>query len=133
DTLRLEMRFPLYGNDIDETTTPLEAGLDFTVKFSKQDFVGKEALDKQRNEGVPRRLIGFKLEGRGIPRQGYALLADGRQVGRVASGSMSPTWGEPIGMGEVDTPYAQPGTARGMEVRGRRIPGRVVEGRFVEP
>lgn len=133
DTLRLEMRFPLYGNDIDETTTPLEAGLDFTVKFSKQDFVGKEALDKQRNEGVPRRLIGFKLEGRGIPRQGYALLADGRQVGRVTSGSMSPTLGEPIGMGYVETPYAQPGTALEMEVRGRRIPCRVVEGRFVEP
>lgn len=133
DTLRLEMRFPLYGNDIDETTTPLEAGLDFTVKFDKEGFVGKDALEKQRAAGVARRLIGFKLLGRGIPRQGYPLIADDRQVGQVTSGSMSPTLGEPIGMGYVESQYATPGTELAVEVRGRRIPCAVVEGRFVEP
>lgn len=133
DTLRLEMRFPLYGNDIDESTTPLEAGLDFTVKFNKPGFVGKDALEKQRDEGVPRRLTGFTLEGRGIPRQGYPLIADDRQVGQVTSGSMSPSLGEPIGMGYVEAQYAAPDTPLIMEVRGRHIPCRVVEGRFVEP
>lgn len=133
DTLRLEMRFPLYGNDIDESTTPLEAGLEFTVKFNKPSFVGKDALQKQRDEGVRRRLIGFKLEGRGIPRQGYPLIVDDRQVGQVTSGSMSPTLGEPIGMGYVEAEYATPDTQLSMEVRGRRIPCRLVEGRFVEP
>jgi len=132
DTLRLEMRFPLYGNDIDETTTPLEAGLDFVVKFDKEGFVGKEALERQRDQGVPRRLVGFKLEGRGIPRQGYPLFAGGREVGRVTSGSMSPSLGEPVGMGYVEAACAEPGTLLEMEMRGRRIPARVVEGRFVE-
>lgn len=131
DTLRLEMRFPLYGNDIDETTTPLEAGLDFVVKFDKEGFIGKEALLKQREEGVPRRLIGFKLEGRGVPRKGYALLAEGRPVGRVTSGTMSPTLGEPVGMGYVESRFAAPGTALEMEMRGRLVPARVVAGRFV--
>lgn len=132
DTLRLEMRFPLYGNDIDEQTTPLEAGLDFTVKFDKTGFVGMEALEKQRDDGVSRRLVGFKLLARGIPRQGYPLVADDRQVGRVTSGSLSPTLGEPIGMGYVETQYAAPGTELAVEVRGRRIPCAVVEGRFVK-
>lgn len=133
DTLRLEMRFPLYGNDIDENTTPLEASLDFTVKFNKEGFVGKDALLKQREAGPARRLVGFKLLGRGIPRQGYPLVADDRQVGQVTSGSLSPTLGEPIGMGYVETQYAATGTELDMEVRGRRIPCRLVEGRFVVP
>lgn len=131
DTLRLEMRFPLYGNDIDETTTPLEAGLDFVVKFDKEAFIGKEALLKQRDEGVARRLVGIKLEGRGIPRPGYPLLAEGREIGRVTSGSMSPTLGEPIGMGYVESRFTEPGTELLMEMRGRHVPCRVVEGRFV--
>lgn len=132
DTLRLEMRFPLYGNDIDETTTPLEAGLDFVVKLSKDGFIGKEALVKQKEEGVAHRLIGFKLEGRGIPRQGYTLIANDRPIGRVTSGSMSPSLGEPIGMGYVESGFAAPGTELFMEMRGRLIPCRVVEGRFVK-
>lgn len=133
DTLRLEMRFPLYGNDIDETTTPLEAGLDFAVKLSKEGFIGREALLKQREEGVARRLVGFKLEGRGVPRHGYALYADGRAVGRVTSGSMSPTLGEPVGMGYVESRFAEPGTTLEMEMRGRLVPARVVAGKFVTP
>lgn len=133
DTLRLEMRFPLYGNDIDEGTSPLEAGLDFTVKLDKPDFVGKHALAQQRDDGVARRLVGFKMLRRGIPRQGYALLVGEQTVGHVTSGTMSPSLGEPIGMGYVDAAYAAPGTELLIEIRGRHIPCRIVDGRFVEP
>src|SRR5690606_6758829 len=108
-TLRLEMRFPLYGNAIDESTTPLEAGLAFAVKMDKEAFVGKEALARQQAEGVARRLIGFRMLGRGIPRQGYPLLAGDEEIGRVTSGTHSPTLGEPIGMGYVQAPYAAAG------------------------
>lgn len=132
DTLRLEMRFPLYGNDIDDSTSPLEAGLDFTVKFSKENFVGKDALLKQRDGGLLRRLVGFKLLQRGIPRQGYALFKGDEEIGQVTSGSLSPSLGEPVGMGYVKAEYAAPGTELAMEVRGRRIPVQVVEGRFVQ-
>ncbi|MFS8534071.1 MAG: glycine cleavage system aminomethyltransferase GcvT [Limnochordales bacterium] len=133
DTLRLEMRFPLYGNDIDESTTPLEAGLGFAVKLDKDAFVGKEALVRQAAQGVARRLVGFRMIGRGIPRQGYPLLAGDREVGRVTSGTMSPTLGEPIGMGYVAAEYASPGQELAVEIRGRSIPCQVVKGRFVRP
>lgn len=132
DTLRLEMRFPLYGNDIDDSTSPLEAGLDFTVKLNKADFVGKNALVKQRDDGLSRRLIGFKMLQRGIPRQGYALYKGDEEVGHVTSGSLSPSLGEPVGMGYVKTEHSAPGTELAVEVRGRRIPVQVVEGRFVQ-
>ncbi|HEY8418246.1 MAG TPA: glycine cleavage system aminomethyltransferase GcvT [Limnochordales bacterium] len=133
DTLRLEMRFPLYGNDIDETTTPLEAGLGFAVKLDKDDFVGKEALVRQQAAGVARRLVGFRMLGRGIPRQGYPLLAGEEEVGRVTSGSHSPTLGEPIGMGYVQTQYAAPGQELAVSIRGRPVPCQVIKGRFVRP
>lgn len=131
DTLRLEMRFPLYGNDINDETTPLEAGLDFTVKLNKDAFVGKEVLAKQRAEGISRKLIGFKMLERGIPRNGYALFKGDEQVGHVTSGSLSPSLGEPVGMGYVDAAHAAAGTELSLEVRGRRIPIRIVDGRFV--
>src|SRR5690606_4884524 len=133
DTLRLEMRFPLYGNDIDEGTTPLEAGLAFAVKMDKEAFVGKEALARQQAEGVARRLIGFRMLGRGIPRQGYPLLAGDEEIGRVTSGTHSPTLGEPIGMGYVQAPYAAPGQQLAVGIRGRAVPCEVVKGRFVRP
>lgn len=132
DTLRLEMRFPLYGNDIDESTSPLEAGLDFTVKLNKDDFVGKDALQKQKDDGLDRRLVGFKLLQRGIPRSGYTLYKGDEDIGRVTSGSLSPSLGEPVGMGYVQTQHAAAGTELEMEVRGRRIPVQIVEGRFVQ-
>src|SRR5690606_1897973 len=110
---------------------PTFALFPYTTLF-RSGFVGKEALERQRDQGVPRRLVGFKLEGRGIPRQGYPLFAGGREVGRVTSGSMSPSLGEPVGMGYVEAACAEPGTLLEMEMRGRRIPARVVEGRFVE-
>src|SRR5690554_5292951 len=99
DTLRLEMGFCLYGNDIDETTSPLEAGLGWITKFTK-DFVNSEALKEEKERGLKQKLVGFELEGRGIPRQGYEIVDEESQViGQVTSGTMSPSLGKAIGMG----------------------------------
>lgn len=106
DTLRLEMGYMLYGNDIDDSTTPLEAGLGWTVKLRKGDFVGRDALLRQKEQGVPRRLVGFALDGRRVPRHGMAIESGGRPVGRVTSGTFSPSLERPIGMG-----YVEPGLA----------------------
>ena len=133
DTLRLEARYPLYGHDIDETTTPLEAGLGWLIDFSKESFVGRHALAQQRERGPLRRLVGFVLEERGVPRQGYSLLdlASGRKLGEVTSGTLSPTLQQGIGMGYVAAGSAEPGQRVGVEIRGRAVPARVVKGSFV--
>ncbi|MBO8141072.1 MAG: glycine cleavage system aminomethyltransferase GcvT [Firmicutes bacterium] len=133
DTLRLEMRFPLYGQDIDDTTTPLEAGLGFTVKFDKESFVGKAALERQRDQGVSRRLVGFTMLDRGVPRRGYPLFSGEEAIGSVTSGTISPTLGEPIGLGYVPSRLAAPGTELAVGIRGRRARCRVIKGRFVQP
>jgi aminomethyltransferase len=117
DTLRLEKGYCLYGQDIDETTTPLEAGLGWIVKFNK-DFLGRAALLKQKEQGVARRLVGFVVQEKAIPRQGYGLHdATGRPIGHVTSGAMSPSLHLPIGLGYVETAYAQPGTEIYVSVR----------------
>jgi len=133
DTLRLEARYPLYGHDIDETTTPLEAGLGWVVDFDKPDFIGRHALVQQRAGGPLRRLVGFVLEERGVPREGYALLdpESGRKLGAVTSGTLSPTLQRGIGMGYVAAGAAEPGRLLGVEVRGRSLPARIVKGSFV--
>jgi len=132
DTLRLEAGLTLYGHEIDERTTPLEAGLGYFVRFEKGDFLGKEALLKQKAEGVKQKLVAFTVEGRGIPRQGYPLLApDGSVIGRVTSGSFSPTLERDIGMGYVQTAFAAPGTLIGVDIRGKARPAEVIKGRFV--
>ena len=106
DTLRLEMGFMLYGNDIDETTSPLEAGLGWTVKLSKPDFLGRDALVRQKERGLARRLVGFELDGRRVARHGMPLEVSGRRVGQVTSGTFAPTLGRPVGMGYVDSAEA---------------------------
>jgi aminomethyltransferase len=111
DTLRLEMGYMLYGNDIDDVTTPLEAGLGWTVKLAKIDFHGREVLAKQKTEGLKRKLVGFQLEGRRVPRHGMPILSGGRPVGVVTSGTFSPSLERPIGMGYVETAFAAAGTA----------------------
>ncbi len=104
DSLRLEAGLPLYGHEIDETITPLEAGLGWTVKFDKDDFIGKTALSGQRDTGIPRRLVHFRLAGRRIARQGQEVLgADGKTVGAVCSGTLSPMTGAPIGSALVES------------------------------
>ena len=133
DTLRLEARLTLYGNDIDETTTPLEAGLGFFVKLDKPEFIGREALLAQREEGVPRRLVAFVMEGRGIPRKGYPIRDEqGNEIGVVTSGSFSPTLEKDIGMGYVKASLADAGSRIFIDIRGKYRPAEIIKGRFVQ-
>ena len=122
DTLRLEMCYPLHGNDITEETTPLEAGLGKFVSFDKKLFVGRDALEAQKESGVARKLVAFKMTGKSPPpRPHYPILADGRVVGEVTSGTQSPSLSIGIGMGYVKTGEARVGIPIEIEVRGRRF------------
>jgi len=122
DTLRLEMGFCLYGNDINDTTSPIEAGLGWITKFTK-DFVNSDALKKQKEDGVTRRLIAFEITGKGIPRQGYEIVdADGNVIGEVTSGTMSPSLKKGIGLGYVTKAMAKRGTEIFIQVRKKAIP-----------
>jgi aminomethyltransferase len=125
DSLRLEMGYALYGNDIDETTSPLEAGLAWLVKLDKAGFVGREALVAQKAAGLTRRLTGFRLGERGFPRPGYELVYRGESVGPVRSGTLSPTLGYGIGTAYLP-PDAQPGDSLTVRIRDRDLPGEVV-------
>lgn len=132
DTLRLEMRMPLYGNDVWEETTPYEAGLGRFVKLDKGQFVGREVLQKQKEEGVGRRLIAFKMLEKGIPRQGYPLLnAEDEEIGVVTSGTHSPSLDQPIGMGYVKAEYAKAGTVITVQIRKRQAKAEIIKGRFL--
>ena len=127
DTLRLEMGFCLYGNDIDDTTSPIEAGLGWITKFTK-DFINSEALKKQKEEGPKRKLVGFELDERGIPRQGYDIVDDnGKVIGNVTSGTMSPSLEKGIGMGYVPAELATPGSKINIQVRKKSLPATVVK------
>lgn len=127
DTLRLEARLALYGNDIDETTNPIEAGLGWTVKFDKPAFVGKEALSKVKEEGPVRKLVGFEVTGRGIARHGYPLKStDGRVVGVCTSGAPSPTLGKNIGLGYVPTSMSAIDTDIVVDCRGKDVSAKVI-------
>ncbi|MBS1558568.1 MAG: glycine cleavage system aminomethyltransferase GcvT [Bacteroidetes bacterium] len=121
DTLRLEMGFCLYGNDIDDSTSPLEAGLGWITKFTK-DFTNASFLKKQKEEGIQKKLIGFKMNDKGIPRHGYLLKnAAGSEIGHVTSGTMSPVLGIGIGLGYVATEHAKPETEIFVDVRGKLL------------
>ncbi len=127
DTLRLEMGYCLYGNDIDDTTSPLEAGLGWITKFSK-DFINSEALQKQKEAGVTRKLVAFELNERGIPRQGYDILdQEGRTLGKVTSGTMSPSLNKGIGMGYVPVELSKAGTEIGVQIRKNVVPATIVK------
>ncbi|MCA0931611.1 glycine cleavage system aminomethyltransferase GcvT [Lutimonas saemankumensis] len=127
DTLRLEMGYCLYGNDIDDTTSPIEAGLGWITKFTK-DFVNKDGLLKQKEDGVTRRLRAFELDARGIPRQGYTILdEDGNKIGTVTSGTMSPSLKKGIGLGYVNTGHTKFGSKIYIEVRKKSLPATVVK------
>jgi aminomethyltransferase len=130
DSLRLEMGYALYGNDLDAGTTPLEAGLGWVVKLDKGEFVGRDALARQKAEGVGRRLVGFRLRERGFPRAGYPILEGGESVGSVTSGVLSPTLGAGIGMGYVPAALARPGTPIAVRIRGSDVPAEVVRPPF---
>ncbi|MDC1199233.1 glycine cleavage system aminomethyltransferase GcvT [Flavobacteriaceae bacterium] len=127
DTLRLEMGYCLYGNDIDDTTSPLEAGLGWITKFNK-DFINSESLKKQKEIGVSKTLVGFELSQRGIPRQGYAILdAQGNSIGRVTSGTMSPSMGKGIGLGYVPVALKEVGSQIQIQIRNKIVPAMVVK------
>jgi aminomethyltransferase len=126
DTLRLERALPLYGHELTEETTPLEAGLDWVVRFGKSSFIGREALRRQRERGVARRLVGLVLTEPGIARQGHEIFADGEVVGRITSGTKSPTLGKAIGLGYVASVLREVGTKLGIGIRGRVVGAEVV-------
>jgi aminomethyltransferase len=130
DTLRLEMGYCLYGNDIDDTTSPLEAGLGWITKFTK-DFVNSDALAKQKEHGLERKLVGFELDERGVPRQGYDIVdGNGNIIGNVTSGTMSPTLKKGIGMGYVPKIFSKSGSKIYIQVRKKAIPATVVRPPF---
>jgi aminomethyltransferase len=127
DTLRLEAAMALYGHEIDETTTPFDAGLDWVVKLGKaSDFAGKGALAAQKEKGIERKLVGFEVQGKGIARQGHSVVVDGHPVGAVTSGTWSPTLEKALGLAYVPVALAAPGSALTLDVRGRQLPAVVV-------
>src|SRR5262245_16365676 len=133
DTLRLEMAYALYGNDIDQTTNPLEAGLGWVVKFEKGDFIGRAALERARAAGLTRRLRGLAMTERAVPRHGYPVIKDGVATGTVTSGSYGPSVDKYIALAYVATPHADFGADVGVEIRGQVKSARVVRTPFHPP
>lgn len=130
DTLRLEMGFCLYGNDIDDTTSPLEAGLGWVTKFSKE-FTNSAALQQQKQEGVKHKLVGFEMIERGIPRHDYEIVdADGNSIGKVTSGTQSPSLQKAIGMGYVKNEFAKEGTEIFINIRDNKVKAQIVKPPF---
>jgi aminomethyltransferase len=127
DTLRLEAGMPLYGHEYNEGITPLETGFSFAVKLDKGDFIGRNSLVVHKEEGTSKRLIGIKLNETGIPRQGQKIFKDGKIIGYVTSGTMSPTLKVPIGMGYVRSEYSDVGSAFDLEIRGKHIKAEVTK------
>lgn len=132
DTLRLEMKYCLYGNDIDQTTNPIEAGLGWITKLDKGDFLGKQAIAAVKAQGPRRKLIGFELPGKNIARHGYALLKDGNAIGSVTSGTFSPSLQKSIGMGYVASDFSAIGSVIMVDIRGRQMEASVVKTPFYQ-
>jgi aminomethyltransferase len=130
DTLRFEAALPLYGHEISEDITPLEAGLGFFVKLNKENFIGKEALVKQKEEGLNKKVIGFEMKERGIPRHGYEVEANGEKVGFVTTGYMSPTLKKNIGLALIDSKYTEPGTEINIIIRNKAVKAEVISKKF---
>jgi aminomethyltransferase len=131
DTLRLEAAMALYGQDIDETTTPLEAGMGWLVHLdTKGDFIGRSVLEQQKSVGVQRRLVGLQMQGRNIARHGYQVLSEAKVVGEITSGTLSPTLGYPVALAYAPTQLSQVGQKLEVEIRGKTYPAIVVKGPF---
>jgi aminomethyltransferase len=125
DTLRLEMGYCLYGNDIDQTTNTLEAGLGWITKLKKGDFIGRPVLEKVKAEGVKRKLVGIEIEEKAIARHGYAISSNGKQVGSVTSGTFSPSLEKGIAMGYIDAAHCSTGNTVHIDVRGKSVQGKI--------
>jgi aminomethyltransferase len=133
DTLRTEMKYSLYGHEIDDQSNPYAAGLGWVVKPLAKDFIGKDKIVAGKEAGLKRKLIGFQLLDRGIPREGYGLTSfDNKEIGRVTSGTLSPSLNVSIGIGYVDAAFATPGTEINVDIRGRAAKARVVPTPFVQ-
>jgi aminomethyltransferase len=136
DTLRFEARLPLYGQELDRNTSPLEAGIGFAVKLEKEhDFIGKDALKRQKIEGIPRKLVGIEMVGRGIPRSGYLVYVRGSSpedepIGYVTTGTQSPTLKKNLGLALVQSEYVEIGTPVEVEIRGKKIEAKTVKTPF---
>lgn len=130
DTLRLEAKYCLYGSDIDQTTNPLEAGLGWITKLEKGDFIGRDAILKVKQEGIRRKLIGFELSAKAIPRHGYKIFNQQQETGIVTSGMFSPIMQKPIGLGYVEIDHSAVDTQIQIDIRGRRLPATVVKTPF---
>ncbi|MCU0371663.1 MAG: glycine cleavage system aminomethyltransferase GcvT [Ignavibacteria bacterium] len=131
DTLRLEYAFRLYGNDMDETTNPLEAGLGWITKLDKGDFNGKDAILKSKTEGLKKKLVGFIIEDKMVARHGQEVYSGDRKIGKIASGAPSPMLGKNIGLAYVETGFSKNGTEIEVDVRGRRIKALVCKTPFL--
>ncbi len=133
DTLRLEMGYCLYGNDMDETTHPLEAGLGWITKLKKGDFIGRQAIADAKEKGLERKLVGFEVKEKSVPRHGFRILHSGVAIGYVTSGSYSPMLEHNIGMGYVDIDHKEEGTPIDIEIRNRSVAATVVKPPFYKP
>jgi aminomethyltransferase len=131
DTLRLEMGYCLYGNDIDETTNPIEAGLGWITKIDKGDFIGRDSIIKAKQK-ITRKLVGFRMDENAIPRHGYEIQSESGKIGGVTSGTFSPSLEVGIGLGYVETPKAAENSQIFIDVRGKKAPAHVVKLPFVE-
>lgn len=130
DSLRLEMKYCLYGNDISQDTNPLEAGLGWVTKLDKGDFIGHDPVAKVKEEGVTRRLVAFELMDQGFPRPHYQIVKDGESVGEVTSGTMSPSLDKGIGLGYVVRPHTKAGTEIAIQIRGKDVPAVIIKPPF---
>jgi len=132
DTLRTEMKYCLYGNDIDETTNPIEAGLGWITKVDKGDFIGRDSILKIKEKSPKRKLVGFELTSRGMARHGYKIIKEGVEIGHVASGSFSPSLDKAIGIAYIDVPHNKIGTEIALPIRGKEISGVIVKTPFYQ-
>lgn len=132
DTLRFEVGLPLYGDELSADITPLEASLSMFVKLDKPEFIGKEALAKQKAEGVKHRIVGIELEGNAIPRHGYPVEVEGKVVGEITTGYRSISTGKSVAMAMIDKPYDKLGTEVEVRIRKKTFPGKVVKKRFYD-
>lgn len=130
DTLRFEAALPLYGNELSQDITPLEAGLGFFVKLQKPSFIGKEALLKQKEQGLKRKSVGFEMKERGIPRHGYEITLQGEKIGVVTTGYLSPTLKKNIGLALIDAKYSELGTEINIVIRNKPLKAEVISRKF---
>lgn len=132
DTLRTEMKYSLYGHEIDDNSNPYEAGLGWVIKPAKKDFMGKALIVGKKEAGLTHSLVGFKMLEKGIPRQGYSLFSfDNKEIGKVTSGTHSPSLDEPIGIAFIETAFAKEGSEFQLDIRGRKVKAIVVKTPFV--